>query len=262
MHNAEVFMARTRRFRFIAAAALLLGIPLQLRAEEERDLRPEKIKFYAEQFKLDPESRHMKRFMERREDDNAMVERWSAPKKIIKHIRGETGTAFPTEEQCHEYVRTHERDLMDPKQEAMMMDKLRKEQPFLPKLEIEDPDAVPNLPTCKSDYWERIPTEQGDPDRDMEVVYDMLWVPPSASLPSDFEVVFGLKTVVRPYYAKDPDAPTYAAAGLNITCLPTRIRATRAMAFRYEGASALKNYDKDPYGPGEMHPLMQELLDY
>jgi len=57
-----------------------------------------------------------------------------------------------------------------------------------------------------------------------------------------------------------PNSGALATIGVGVTCLPTRMRATKAFVYRDEGANALKNYDKSPHGKGDVDPRIAELV--
>ena len=98
-----------------------------------------------------------------------------------------------------------------------------------------------------------------DAHGDKTVLFDMLFLRKD-QIPLDPDEVFGVSTIVQPYSTDQPNGPSFATVGVGVTCLPTRMRATKAFVYRDEGANALKNYDENPHGKGKVHPKMEALV--
>lgn len=111
------------------------------------------------------------------------------------------------------------------------------------------------FPKCKESKTEV--TRVGVKDHLREaVLQDRLYIK-QGDVPMDPASIFGLTVQVVPVSIKD--APeTHYVHGHGIECLPTRIRYTTNFAFRHEGRDAVKNYDGDPRGKGEIHPSMEK----
>lgn len=172
-----------------------------------------------------------------------------APVKVIRHIRGKDGIPLPS------------------KDDVVLPFKIEKDKvkqgldEYFGMLEktAERNMKVPSLPACKENTTTREPTNYELPEKRDQVLVDLLFMP-KENVPVDKKEIFGKRTVVRPYDRSKPNLMSLSAIGIGITCLPTRLRVTRAFVMRDEGRNALKNYDGDPHGEGEFHAYMKAKL--
>ncbi len=88
------------------------------------------------------------------------------------------------------------------------------------------------------------------------VLFDYLFLR-KEDVPINPAEVFGKSAVLRVYEGEPQSSTGYAAAAVNVPCLPFRVRGTRLLAFRHQGIDALKNYDSQPSGNGKMHDLIK-----
>jgi hypothetical protein len=169
------------------------------------------------------------------------------PRKILRHIRGTEGIPFPTSADV-------ELPFTVPEEEVK-----KQLDGYFRALEgvAKQQSTVPQLPACAQNKSDRAPTNYTLPDQRNQVLLDMLFIR-KEDLPLDPKEIFGNSVMVRPYSTEEPNVDSLSALGVGIQCLPTRLRVTRAFTIRDEGRNALKNYDKDPNGPGEFHITLKE----
>lgn len=121
--------------------------------------------------------------------------------------------------------------------------------------------SVSPIPECKKDELEKKPSGYKPKSKNERglVFFDVLFIE-RKDLPLDPEVVFGDQTKVFPFSVEDKTPLAQSIEGLNLPCLPYRIRGTPLNFIRAKGVSALKNYSKDPNGNGELHEIMKLKL--
>ena len=169
---------------------------------------------------------------------------WVNSLPITLHLRGTAGKPLPEAEKLREERRQARRQTRSPEERVRqataehraMMSRYNASRQMKP------------LPACHRDTKHFTPF--ASPLR-RDVIQDLLFVKPGESL-TDSDEQFGQLTQVIPY---DPSRPSnWAMYGKNmgITCLPTRLRILGKGLSREEGLPALRNYDTEPYGKGEL----------
>lgn len=171
------------------------------------------------------------------------------PQKVIRHIRGKDGVPFPSKDDVVLPFKITEENV------KAGLDK------YFQKTEetAANQMKVPGLPACSEDKTTRQETNYPLPDNRDQVLMDILFIR-KQDVPLDPKEIFGKHVMVRPYTTDSPNVDSLSALGVGVSCLPTRLRVTRSQIMRDEGKNALRNYENDPNGEGEMHALMKAKL--
>lgn len=229
--------------------------------EPSRELTPADVERIAEQLWIKPDSVHMKRLLQSQynlkdsEEYATLEEAYekediAAEKKpIIQHVRGKKGLAFPVAEKIPPLIE------LTPE----IMKSVQERHAEVITAAAHQLNVIP-LPLCKESKTEKTPTGYKPENKEEDVtVFDMLFIEKD-SIPLDPDEVFGRRVVVMPYDHKDPNGGAMAAKGVQVYCLPTRFRGTQRMVYRHQGLDAVKNYDQDANGEGELHEQAKRLL--
>lgn len=237
-----------------------VGVSAQTAEENQQNVKltPEIIQRISQRLRIKPDGRHMqaviaaqyggvaaldKRIEEQDEDE-------AVPDPIILHLRSTKGIPIPRPEELPPVL-----ELSEEQQQQIIEEYLKGVE------EIKELHSkVPELPKCTESKTTREDTGMKDAHSDKTILFDMLFMRKD-QIPLDPDEVFGAGTIVQPYVSGQPDGPSFATIGVGVTCLPTRMRATKAYVYRDEGANALKNFDENPHGKGKVHPKMKELVN-
>lgn len=87
------------------------------------------------------------------------------------------------------------------------------------------------------------------------VLSDMLFIQ-KEYLPLKPQEAFGAITSVKPYWNDRSNSSSVMATQFNVPCLPYRIRITGSNSFAHFGKDAIRNYDGDPNGKGELRDYL------
>lgn len=184
---------------------------------------------------------------------NARTPRAAPPATIVKHLKGDGGTPFASDSeyeklQKEEFVRW----IAKPENKAKIGKPIKTKQP---EIKIAPLKACTGSKTVKADSG-----YSGNPSRSGQLRFDYLFIHTDdlGSLQSERSELFGSKVNFK-IIAADQLGAEATARGFNVQCLPTRIRATRQTVYTLTGEPALRNYDRDPNGVGELHEMMQEV---
>jgi hypothetical protein len=231
-------------------------------AQSSRDpnfvLTPEIIGKIAARLRLEPDSRHLRAIIEAQyrgpqgieEREREIDEEAATVRPIVLHLRSTQGVPFPKPEEIPPVLhitKEQEQEIIDLHMQGVERIK-------------EMHQSVPDLPKCSENKTTREETGMKDAKGDKTILFDMLFIA-KRDLPLDTDEVFGKDTIIHPYDAETPNALAFSAVGVGVTCLPTRMRATKAYVYRDEGANALKNFDENPHGKGKVHPKMEALIN-
>lgn len=242
----------------MAAVALTGGtVAAQSSNDPDFTLTPEIISKIAARLRLEPDSRHLRSIIEAQyrgergiqEREQEIAEESAAVRPIVLHLRSTKGIPLPKPEEIPPVLhisKEQEQEIIDLHMQGVERVK-------------EMHEKVPDLPRCAESKTTREATGLKEAKGDKTILFDMLFIP-QQDLPLDTAGVFGKDTVIQPYISDKPNAISFATVGVGVTCLPTRMRATKAYVYRDEGANALKNYDKNPHGKGEVDPKMVDLV--
>jgi len=239
---------------------ILFGGALSASAQSSRDsnfvLTPEIIAKIAERLRLEPDSRHLRAIIEAQyrgsqgieEREREIDEEAATLRPVVLHLRSSQGVPFPKPEEIPPVLH------ITKEQEQYIIDLHMKGVERIKEMH----ESLPELPKCTESKTTREETGMKEARNDKEILFDMLFVA-KKDLPLDADEVFGKSTVVQPYDTETPNAIAFSTVGVGVTCLPTRMRATKAYIYRDEGANALKNYDENPHGKGKAHPKVADL---
>lgn len=269
---ADILLVRFRRFeaamglRLLRSAALLICLWAILvcgaaLAQDRRapnlhqpKLTLEQLREVGERYGVPPASRFFARLgaaLPGRSnifDDTAQSAK-PPPQTVIKHLRSTKGIPFPPPEQqagprpSKEYF-TKGVDKAIRMRAEKMNEAMKK-------------TLVPHdLPDCRAAKTE---TRSAKTKNDQEkIFFDMLFIR-KEMIPLNADEVFGKKTLIRSFRLDKATPSTLSAIGLNVPCLPYRMRVTNAGVFKHQGIDALKNYDSGPSGPGVLSDVMQQI---
>jgi len=205
------------------------------------------------------------------------------PKRILKHVRGTTGIRYPLRsEQNLPVMPTREQlRLLRPEMErkAAEQAKERREVATLPKCSLNESTSVAHAALADSIATTESSADSGESTRDLKILndvramlgqaekqesssndpitIDLLFVNDSFET-KDPKQEFGKHTRIKRYRVAKPTPGTYMAKLLRIPCLPFRIRQSDEKIFLHAGKDALRNFDDDPYGTGELRIEAQE----
>lgn len=127
---------------------------------------------------------------------------------------------------------------------------------------------LPEIPNCKvskkiikdNPFQKAKPGEilgtHVDKVKDM-LLLDILFVH-EEDIPENPKEVYGKRVVVRRFEADNPFSEGAIAGKMKLDCLPYRYRTTFDKRMEYTGLEAMKNYDQDTYGDGEIHEWVRE----
>lgn len=221
-------------------------------------LTPEMINRLAADLRIPPTGRHMRAVIEAQyrgvqgldEREEELVAAEAADRPILFHLRSTNGLMLPAPEDLPPLLRLSPDDQV--KMAELQLDAA---------LQIDAAhQKLPELPKCTESRTTRESTGVKDVRHDDTILFDMLFLP-ADKVPLDPDEVFGQATVLQPYTAAGLNGLAFGALGVGVTCLPTRLRATKAYVYRDEGANALKNYDGGPHGKGKVHPKMRDYIE-
>ena len=236
------------------------GVALAQRRDESHNVKlsPEIIDQIAQKLRIAPDGRHMRALiaaqyggMQKFEEDAATrddEEGLSRP--ILLHLRSTKGVPIPAPEELPPILR------IGPEEQQKIIEKYLEGREQVSEMHKQ----VPDLPLCAESKTTREDTGMKNVGGDKTILFDMLFIPKDR-VPLDPDEVFGKKTIVQPYDSSVPNGVSFGAIGVGVTCLPTRMRATKAYVYRDEGANALKNFDEGPHGKGKVHPKMKEYVE-
>lgn len=177
----------------------------------------------------------------------------AVPATIVKHLKAEGGIPFASTAE-YEKIQKEEfaRWLAKPENKAKIGKPIKTKKSAV---------KIPPLKPCAGSKVEKADSGySGNPSRSGQLKFDYLFIHNDdlGSLRSERSELFGSKVNIKIIAADQLGAET-TARGFNVQCLPTRIRATRQTVYTLTGEPALRNYDRDPNGVGELHELMQEV---
>jgi hypothetical protein len=186
-------------------------------------------------------------------DENLLKELPEA--QVIKHLKGDEGIAFPKREDMEKYYEEkYGKEI--PYNEEKEVKKLQKEA----QKELKEQLTPIKFEACKLSTKENQVIADPNSSNAKDLEMDLLFIA-EEDLPktnTDYFELFGKKTDLK-IISKWSLGIQQAAKSININCLPTRFRATKSVVFQEQGAYALRNYDKDPHGEGEVHVTIQEV---
>ena len=175
------------------------------------------------------------------------------PTTITQHVQRQEGVPFPTEKQLME------QSVLDPKIERQIVtaasDFYTKQNAKLPQAPIV---VFSKCTQPKRERVEQFEPEQGDTASAIRA--DLLFIAKSDADDMDLKL-FGAATRT---FVVDPNKPNPADAfgqSLGVGCLPTRFLTTSKGQYRLEGIEALKNYDADPEGNGELPTYLKPRFE-
>ena len=174
---------------------------------------------------------------------------------VLKHIQGTQGIAFATpEEQVDKY-------LPDPNKflNKAFLDKFYKSMRGQLEAQQKAFNKPRHFPDCKGSSSKGAETGYKNAKDGKQVKFDMLFIRKEDAPEKDNAEIFGNTVQVRAV-AEDSIAFQRAMEGIKLECLPSRLRVTKELVIIDQGGNALKNYSKDPYAAGEVHPLVAELV--
>lgn len=95
-----------------------------------------------------------------------------------------------------------------------------------------------------------------EPER---ILVDILFIP-ERLVPMEPTEVFGSRVSIIPYGPNESEASAARMEIYAVPCLPYRIRWTNTTKYFDSGLNAYRNYDKEPWGRGILHPFMSNAL--
>ena len=124
---------------------------------------------------------------------------------------------------------------------------------------LEWSSKAPEIPSCRGastreNQMREQRTREGD-----QLVRDILFVAADQRMPDNAQKALGTRTEILVYDRENNGFGTFAAMGLPIECLPTRIRITGNSVYVDQGLNALKNYDADQRGQGVLDLSLKDL---
>lgn len=169
------------------------------------------------------------------------------PPIIFRHIRGKDGKPFASA------------PVLDPKifESAPVLALAEKKQDYMRQelMKLLEPKPLPDCPSSKTEKS----TLGKARLKDSITHFDMLFVR-AETAPDSPEELVGFQPMVIRYRDDRPDENSLAALGVGINCLPFRLRITSRSSYAHIGLDALKNYDEQPDGKGELHPLTRDMF--
>jgi hypothetical protein len=229
-------------------------------AEEEQYIQPKELsnqqkEELAKAIGVDPND---KKFIEwvnstKPYDENLLKELPEA--QVIKHLKGEEGIPYPTKEEMQKYY-----DERYGKEISYNVDEEAKKLQKEDQKELKEQLTPIKFEACKLSTKENQVIADPNSSNAKDLEMDLLFIA-EEDLPktnTDYFELFGKKTDLK-IISKWSLGIQQAAKSININCLPTRFRATKSVVFQEQGAYALRNYDKDPHGEGEVHVTIQEV---
>lgn len=162
------------------------------------------------------------------------------------HLRGKEGVPFPTQ---GEIVW----DPDPPSWRAAVEEGRRRETISIPPKPYQRPSKCERNETKREILYPDSNEKEGD------IIYDLLFLPENLETEESAEV-FGKKTRLRAYGpGADPSVYTRMETH-DVPCVPYRFRMTNIASYTDSGLNALRNYDKDPSGPGILHRWVQQEM--
>ena len=235
--------------RFALLTFTIFGVAQFLCAEEKEPPQHEIMRQFMESYGINRSGPGLAR-MERGEIG------WGAEEnkgKIVKYIRGTEGVPFPTQQEIFERLLGTETELRA-KFDRIMEQSKKAAEDFI--------NHTPTIKICSQSLTRKRPLTQEDRQalkaNKIEVYEDIL-VLPEEDLPKDPDQAFGKLIMVKGYKGEKFDSVAAFAEALKMNCVPTRLRVTGKFAYWQEGLDAVLNYDKNPDGNGELHPLVEHL---
>lgn len=251
------YASRSHHILFIACLLTAVVCSKQVASSEEPDNRPltiEEKKQLAEQLGLDVGANRFNAWLQN-PAANYQTDTDGTP-IIVKHLKGEYGVPLPNPDEIRQsYVSLTNPQLPTPDEQIL------KEQMDEEYMEHLRQLLTPiKFPRCTSSSRSELDTGYVLDKLGSEVEADFLFIAEEDLPPenNDYVELFGRKTQVRPISEWSLPAQ-FGAKSMGFDCLPARLRATKAKVFREQGEYALRNYDKDQFGKGELHISVEEV---
>ncbi len=221
-------------------AQLKSGIDADIKAAKEAERTGKKV----ERVFQDNESKQLATLFPKVSED--------AP--ILKHYRGTQGIPLPGND-----------ELISPFSD-IPMDEVKKEitEKYLPeyKKSYEALLENPSLPTCQESRTFKAEVEGPlGKEYDDQVFMDVLYLPENLN-PLTPETYFGQTATLRTYVSESGNPVSIVARTLGVWCLPYRIRITGKNRFVHIGADALKNFERNQNGQGELNKEIEKQIQY
>ncbi|MCB0336780.1 MAG: hypothetical protein KDD62_10765 [Bdellovibrionales bacterium] len=193
---------------------------------------------------LDPDSPQLRSFLAGRGYGQMRAKTDYKP-KVIRHIKGNHGIPFASKEQIDaankkiiqenmpdvaKFAEQHLAAMVKQKEKAMQ--------------------TVEPVPLCKTTATHKTQGGELGSDPKGTIISDILILPDDTLAEMDPLELFGRKIQVLMMTPDNKALPSQLAHSLGINCLPGRVRITKEFLYTHYGKDALRNYDKNPNGPG------------
>jgi len=256
----HIFFYSTKTFFLFLTCLLFLAVTtFQAVAQTDEKSFNEKIKLLAEQFSISPASRHMQRLTNPALYQNLQEKLDSYPTKVIKHIRGKIITnRFLTREEFYAIEKKKAKEMTETMNLESQNTKESENQETKGTIVVARSKEQKGLPLCENGKTYQISTGRGRTSS--KVTHNILFLEEGTPLPNNPAATFGKKIQIK-YYSARAKHELHHIKGLEINCLPTRLRATESMYFKDEGFNALLDYDRDYYGKGYLHASITEMWE-
>ena len=175
------------------------------------------------------------------------------PTDLVQHVRRQEGIEYPSDKELLD------QSVLDPKVERQIVVAATD---FYTKLNAKPPQAAIVVYTkCTQAKRTRLPDFQPDPsDAAPKILSDMLFIDKSDADDMDLKL-FGSATRSFVIDRNKPSPVDAIGTSLGVGCLPSRILTTNKAQYLLEGTEALKNFDANPDGGGELPEYLKPRFE-
>ena len=183
--------------------------------------------------------------------DNAVPK--NLPTTVTLHVRRDDGIAFPTDQELLD------QSVLDPKIERQVVAAATDFYTKLNAKPVEAPIVV--YTKCSQAKRTRMPDfEPQAGDAKATILSDMLFIDKSDADDMDLKL-FGARTRAFIVDRNKPSPVDGVGQALGVACLPSRLLTTNKGQYLLEGLDALKNFDSNPDGSGELPSYLKPRFE-
>ena len=170
--------------------------------------------------------------------------------EVIGHIRSDKGVSFAGPAAVNKLL--YDSSVAPTKSSITVEQKMQQM--------IEKNTTIKPIPACSRAKTEKTSSFFKAKNNDKNRVYfDTLYIS-HKDIPLDPQEALGINVNIVPYYEGEKRVSTLAIQGLNIPCLPYRLRSSGQFYFKHYGTDALKNYTSKPDAEGDLKQSVNSLF--
>ncbi len=167
----------------------------------------------------------------------------NSPRQVLGHVQSGDVESFPTSSEIKG---------SEPPKAPRERERTGPPKPL--QFAVKVPQKMEELPNCPKDTSMKY--QFGEPTAEESTKKDILFI--RSEIPSVPDELFGKNVRVFQYKGTTGDPVSVAIKNMRVPCLPFRMRLSEHLSVQDFGLNALRNYDREFNGKGDLHPYVQK----